>query len=208
MKHLISLNPGRALSAALFVLVLTACAPAAAATLPPPQYNDVPQPTRENTATPPATATRAPTAAEQIPATGGATVQAADNPKLGKILVNANGLTLYTFEIDTPQESKCTASDCVTYWPPLTASAQPQGGPGVAAALATISRPDGAKQVTYDGKPLYTFIGDKNPGDATGDGFNQFGGVWHAATVSAAPSSSTPAASGAAPSDGPGGYHY
>ena len=112
-----------------------------------------------------------------------ATVQAADNPKLGKILVNASGMTLYTFEIDTATESKCITADCVAYWPPLTVNATPTGGSDVPGTLATISRPDGTMQVTYQGQPLYTFALDKKPGDVTGDNLSQFGGLWHVVTL-------------------------
>lgn len=139
--------------------------------------------------------------AVSVPVTGGTTVQAADNPKLGKILVNASGMTLYTFAIDTPTESKC-ASDCATYWPPVTTGAQPSAGSGLAGKVSTISRPDGTKQVTYQGKPLYTYILDKKPGDTVGDGIDDFGGVWHVVSLNGSSSSSINGGNG---SSGP---HY
>ena len=130
-----------------------------------------------------------------IPVTG-ASVQVADQARFGKILVNASGLTLYTFEIDSPTESKCTDSGCVTYWPPLTVNGLPAAGSGVSGKLATITRPDGSQQLTYNGKPLYTFKLDQKPGDATGDGINQYGGVWHVVSLSGSPSSGNNTPSG------------
>ena len=155
----------------LFPFLLAACAPAAA----------VPQ----------AAATGLPPA--------NVTVKAADNQKFGKILVDASGMTLYTFEIDTPEVSKCTSNQCVAFWPPSTVNPQPTVGTGVTGALSTISRPDGAKQVTYDGKPLYTFAIDKKPGDAAGDGINEFGGTWHVVILGGSATSSDSSNSGGYP---------
>jgi predicted lipoprotein with Yx(FWY)xxD motif len=108
-----------------------------------------------------------------------ATVLTASNATLGKtILVNSAGLTLYTYANDTSGSSNCTGS-CASVWPPLTlTSGTPTGGSGVTGTLATITRSDGTKQVTYNGKPLYTFASDGSAGKATGDGVNSF----HAAT--------------------------
>jgi predicted lipoprotein with Yx(FWY)xxD motif len=102
-------------------------------------------------------------------------VLTASNATLGKtILVNAAGFTLYTFANDTTGTSNCTGS-CATVWPPLTpGNGAPTGGTGVTGTLATITRSDGTKQVTYNGKPLYTFQSDGSAGKATGDGVNNF----------------------------------
>src|ERR1700749_4142273 len=79
------------------------------------------------------------------------------------VLTNANGRTLYLFAPDTPQTSACTGA-CAGYWPPVTGS--PEAGPGVTGKLGTIKRPGGATQATYDGHPLYTYIGDSAAGPA------------------------------------------
>jgi predicted lipoprotein with Yx(FWY)xxD motif len=102
-------------------------------------------------------------------------VLTASNATLGKtILVNATGFTLYTYANDTAGTSNCTGS-CATVWPPLTpGSGAPTGGTGVTGTLATITRSDGTKQVTYNGKPLYTFQSDSSAGKASGDGVNSF----------------------------------
>ena len=92
------------------------------------------------------------------------------------VLTNAGGLTLYWFAPDTPATSKCTGS-CTAYWPPVTGN--PRAGPGVTGKLGTIKRPGGGLQVTYNGHPLYTYIGDDGPGQARGNNLNLNGGLWY-----------------------------
>jgi predicted lipoprotein with Yx(FWY)xxD motif len=106
-----------------------------------------------------------------------------------QVLTNSAGYTLYWFGPDTSTTSKCTGS-CATYWPPVKGPAT--AGSGVTGTLGTITRSDGLKQVTYDGHPLYTYVGDSAPGQTKGNGVNLSGGVWHEATVSgSAPASGT-----------------
>lgn len=118
-----------------------------------------------------------------LPVTG-ATLQAADDPELGEISVDSQGMTLYSFEIDTATENMCVESDCVAVWPSLIVNGEPQAGNDVTGDLTTISRPDGSQQAAFAGHPLYTFTLDQNPGDTAGDGIDEFGGVWHALTPS------------------------
>ena len=92
------------------------------------------------------------------------------------VLTNADGLTLYWFAPDTPATSKCTGS-CTAYWPPVTGN--PRAGPGVTGKLGTINRPGGGLQATYNGHPLYTYIGDDGPGQARGNNLNLNGGLWY-----------------------------
>ena len=92
------------------------------------------------------------------------------------VLTNANGRTLYWFAPDTSATSKCTGS-CAAYWPPVTG--HPKAGPGVTGKLGTIKRPGGGLQATYDGHPLYTYIGDSGPGQAGGNNLNLNGGLWY-----------------------------
>jgi predicted lipoprotein with Yx(FWY)xxD motif len=117
-----------------------------------------------------------------------ATVQAVNNPKLGQILADGNGMTLYRFQIDTPGVSNCSGA-CLTAWPALTVSAgtQPVAGMGVTAQLGTITRADGLTQVTVNGLPLYYFSKDMNPGDANGQGINAFGGTWYTVKADGTP---------------------
>jgi predicted lipoprotein with Yx(FWY)xxD motif len=92
------------------------------------------------------------------------------------LLTDARGLTLYWFAPDTSTKSACYGS-CAAYWPPVTGT--PSAGPGVTGTLGTINRTDGTKQATYDGHPLYTYIGDSAPGTASGNNINLNGGLWH-----------------------------
>jgi predicted lipoprotein with Yx(FWY)xxD motif len=92
------------------------------------------------------------------------------------LLTNADGLTLYWFAPDTSTKSACYGS-CAAYWPPVTG--HPSAGAGVTGTLGTIARTDGTTQATYDGHPLYTYIGDHAPGTASGNNLNLNGGLWH-----------------------------
>jgi len=96
------------------------------------------------------------------------------------LLTNARGLTLYWFAPDTSTKSACYGS-CAAYWPPVTGT--PSAGPGVTGTLGTITRTGGTKQATYDGHPLYTYIGDSAPGQASGNNVNLNGGLWHVVPI-------------------------
>ena len=98
------------------------------------------------------------------------------------LLTDAKGLTLYWFAPDTTTKSACYGS-CAAYWPPVTGA--PSAGPGVTGTLGTITRTDGTTQATYDGHPLYTYIGDKGPGTAAGNNINLNGGLWKDVPVAA-----------------------
>lgn len=89
----------------------------------------------------------------------------------GKILVDHNGMTLYTFDKDSEGKSACNG-DCAAAWPPLKAEA----GAMATGEYSVITRDDGSLQWAYDGKPLYLWVKDKAPGDITGDKFKD---VWH-----------------------------
>jgi predicted lipoprotein with Yx(FWY)xxD motif len=97
------------------------------------------------------------------------------------VLVSAKGFTLYWFAPDTPTTSNCNGS-CAAYWPPVKGPVTAAGVPG---QFGTIKRADGSTQATYNGHPLYTYIGDSAPGKANGNGVNLNGGVWHEVTVTA-----------------------
>ena len=117
---------------------------------------------------------------------GGGTTSAGGGLKTTRIggvtvLVNAKGFTLYWFVPDTPTRSNCDGS-CAAYWPPLKGPVTVS--PGVAGRFGTIKRSDGSLQATYNGHPLYTYVGDSAPGKASGNGLNLNGGVWREMTVS------------------------
>ena len=120
-----------------------------------------------------------------------------------QVVTNSKGFTLYWFAPDTSTTLKCTGS-CATFWPPVKGPAT--AGSGVTGTLGTITRSDGTTQATYDGHPLYTFAGDKAPGQANGNGKNLSGGLWYEMTVSGAKPAAGAGASAAASTKG--GYGY
>jgi predicted lipoprotein with Yx(FWY)xxD motif len=106
--------------------------------------------------------------------------------KLGMVLVNSKGRTLYLFRKDTSGKSACTAS-CASYWPPLVTRGTPTGGAGVKASLiGTTKRSDGTRQVTYNKHPLYTYALDTKAGQVNGEGNSKFGAKWYAVSASGA----------------------
>ena len=122
-------------------------------------------------------------------------VSTAKNTSLGEtVLVTMTGRTLYSLSVERKGKFICTSKSCLSFWHPLLVKAgvTPTG----AKSLATVRRPDGRRQVTYKGGPLYTFAGDSRRSDAKGEGFKDVG-VWHAATVGAsAPPPATTTAGG------------
>jgi predicted lipoprotein with Yx(FWY)xxD motif len=96
------------------------------------------------------------------------------NSAKGKVLTDAKGMTLYTFAKDKGGKSACNGK-CAVNWPPLMAASGEKGGDG----YSMIKRDDGKMQWAYKGKPLYTWVKDKKPGDVTGDGVAN--GAWQLA---------------------------
>jgi predicted lipoprotein with Yx(FWY)xxD motif len=113
------------------------------------------------------------------------------------VLTNSKGFTLYSFAPDTPAKSNCNGT-CAQNWPPVQGQAT---AAGVKGTFGTIKRSDGSAQATFDGHPLYTFVGDTAPGQAKGNGLNAAGGLWHEITTSG----TAPAGSS---TSGGGGYGY
>jgi predicted lipoprotein with Yx(FWY)xxD motif len=96
----------------------------------------------------------------------------------GTVLTDGTGYTLYWFSKDSASSSACDAM-CAPQWPPVTGVPKAAAGTALAGRFGTITRADGVVQATYDGRPLYTFAGDFDPGDVSGGGVTQFGGTWH-----------------------------
>jgi predicted lipoprotein with Yx(FWY)xxD motif len=103
---------------------------------------------------------------------------------LGSVLVDASGRTLYMFAKDRKGMSVCDMA-CVKFWPPLVSRTTPRAGKGVRTAMLGVTRRhNGRRQVTYASHPLYTFVGDKAPGDTSGEGLANFGAEWYALAAS------------------------
>ena len=140
------------------------------------------------TTAPPATAAPATTASPATTAAPAATAATATATtslkvamtKLGTVLVDSKGMTLYRFDGDTtPGQSNCGAGQCASTWPAATVTGKPTVGPGIDAALVTtFMRSDGMTQMQIAGHPLYTFAGDAKPGDTNGEGIID---MWYAA---------------------------
>lgn len=139
-------------------------------------------------------------------------VKSASN-SLGTILVDSQGMTLYHLSGEQNGKFICTSTACLGVWHPLIApsSGAPSGEVG---SLGTVKRPEGTVQVTYEGKPLYTFTGDQQSGETKGQGIKDVG-TWSVVTTSSssAPAASTssssePENSSGSGSNGGGGYGY
>jgi predicted lipoprotein with Yx(FWY)xxD motif len=156
----------------ILALVLAACAPAAPTTAPA-----IPVTGATSTPMPQPSATTAPVVASST------VVNMVTDPKLGAFLVDSKGMTLYVYGKDTASASNCTGQ-CLANWPALIANGTLTAGSGVTGTLTSFDRPDGTKQVAYNGMPLYYFIADKKPGDTVGQGK---GGVWFVAPISGSP---------------------
>jgi predicted lipoprotein with Yx(FWY)xxD motif len=128
-------------------------------------------------------------------ATAASTVSVGSADGVGDVLVDADGAALYAADQEVGGMVLCVEG-CATIWEPLTLSGneRPTAGDGIAGELGVASRPDGARQVTFDGRLLYRFVEDPSPGTVTGNGFaDTFDGqpfVWHVATPSGISTSS------------------
>jgi predicted lipoprotein with Yx(FWY)xxD motif len=117
------------------------------------------------------------------------TVTVMSVPGVGEVLVNSAGYALYMFEPDGHRQVTCTGV-CAATWPPLKlpSGAVPAAGTGVKPALLGTDRdPEGGEVITYDGWPLYTYTGDVEPGQATGQGIDLNGGAWYVLRASGTP---------------------
>ena len=129
------------------------------------------------------TTTPAPAPAATSPAATTATTPAAAvdlmtaSSTAGNIVVDAKGMSLYFFTKDVKDSgtSACTGG-CLTAWPPALTTAATPSGEGITGTIGTITTPDGAKQLTLNGLPLYYYEKDKSPGDVTGQGVGE---VWY-----------------------------
>jgi predicted lipoprotein with Yx(FWY)xxD motif len=111
-------------------------------------------------------------------AAGGNAVVKVGPSNLGRVLVDANGKTLYVWAHDKTSKSTCNGA-CAQYWPPLVSKGRPQAIAGAnGKLLGTSRRGDGRMQVTYAGHPLYYFVQDTKAGQTNGESLTDFGGRW------------------------------
>ena len=123
----------------------------------------------------------------------------------GTVLTNAAGFTLYTFQADKGSTSVCYGA-CAQFWPPVIGTAHMAAGQNISGHFGTTTRKDGKIQVTFNGHPLYTYAGDTKPGQTSGNGINQSGGIWN--VITAAGGAGTVSAPSSSPSSGSGGGGY
>jgi predicted lipoprotein with Yx(FWY)xxD motif len=131
------------------------------------------------------------------------TIDSAANAKLGqKMLVNSQGRTVYVLTPETAKHLLCKSSECLKFWPPLTAPSSKTKlklAGGVHGKLGILHRGNGMVQVTLNGLPLYRFAEDHASGEVNGQNFKGFGGIWHVLSDAGTTISTTPAASAPAP---------
>ncbi len=122
--------------------------------------------------------------ASSVPASSASAVAVKiESSKYGKILATGTGRTLYILSSDTPTKSTCTGG-CFSIWPPLLVTKPPKFGPGLSATHFGQFKRSSGHQLTYYGHQLYTFSGDKGPGQTHGEGIKSFGGTWTVISVS------------------------
>lgn len=124
---------------------------------------------------------------------------------LGKVLVNSQGMTLYTLSADGQDHSTCSAQ-CLQFWPAVA----PTGLGKLAMTTGHTTTPDGTAIATVAGHPVYTFSLDHAPGDVNGEGVNEFGGIWYAVSPTGQPvkNASTSPSSGSSSTSTGGRYAY
>jgi predicted lipoprotein with Yx(FWY)xxD motif len=171
------------LAATLAVSILAGCRGGTGSSVPATGNTlTVPTPTTAPAATPTPTATAAPAAQPLV------TAELLGSPGF----VNKNSHTVYVFDADlaAPGTSTCNGQ-CASVWPPITVPA----AANVPAPFAIIARSDGTSQLTYAGRPLYTYIADSAAGTTAGDGITSFGATWHVARPTAGTSTPAPTTS-------------
>jgi predicted lipoprotein with Yx(FWY)xxD motif len=200
MKTLISCRVATVAGAATLALLAAGCASSGSSSA-------------SSTATAAARSSASGPASASGSAAATAAVLKTENTKIGTVLTDARGLTLYWFAMDTPMSSACSGA-CAAAWPPVTGMPQAAAGVTLPGKLGVIKRPDGTMQATYNGHPLYAFQGDSVPGQTNGNGLTGFGARWSVVNLtskSSAPTAATPAAAtpaAATPAATGGGMGY
>jgi predicted lipoprotein with Yx(FWY)xxD motif len=143
------------------------------------------------------------------PAVPAGTSISVEQTSVGKAITDAQGRTLYLFAADKPNLSTLSAAGRA-FWPPFTSTSRPAAAGGALAGKIGVvsSGAAGARQVTYNGHPLYYFVGDRKPGQIAGQGLNQFGARWYLLSPAGAAITSAPRSQPASNSGGGGAYGY
>jgi predicted lipoprotein with Yx(FWY)xxD motif len=139
-------------------------------------------------------------------ASGSTNIDSASNSSLGEhILIGSSGHTLYELSPETTSHLLCKSSECLKFWPPLTASSASKVklASGVHGKVGILHRSGGTSQVTLNGHPLYFFAEDKSRGEVNGQNFKGFGGTWHVLSDSGQPSAKAPGSSNAPAASAP-----
>ena len=130
------------------------------------------------------------------------------NTTLGQTLVDGNGRTLYLFQGDMANVSKLSAAG-LAVWPRFIATGPVKATNGArATSIGTVTSPSGVRQVTYNGHPLYYFVGDTKPGSTRGQGLNEFGALWYVLDPAGNAVTSAAAKTAAAPATSAPSYGY
>jgi predicted lipoprotein with Yx(FWY)xxD motif len=154
------------------------------------------------TSAPPATGT--PAAVSTATSSATAMVISTKSSSAGKFLVNGAGRAIYLWVKDAKDQSMCTGA-CASAWPPVTTTGPVTGSGGVLTGdLGTITRAGGVKQVTYDGHPLYYYVGDTGAGTVNGQGSTGFGAYWWLVAPTGSAITSSVKLTGASTSTGSG----
>jgi predicted lipoprotein with Yx(FWY)xxD motif len=182
MKMLIGRRVAAAVGAAGLVLLAAACGGSSTPSASPSSAAAASSSSTSTAA--PGASTSAPAASATASAAAAAAVELkTESTKLGTVLTDDKGKTVYWFAKDTSTASACTGA-CATAWPPVIGMPQAASGTTLTGRFGTIRRSDGTLQATYNGHPLYTFEGDTAPGQTNGNGIIAFGAAWSAITVS------------------------
>ena len=181
MKMLIGRRVAAAVGAAGLVLLAAACG---GSSTPSASPSSAPAASSSTSTAAPGASTSAPAPSATASAAAAAAVELkTESTKLGPVLTDDKGKTVYWFAKDTSTASACTGA-CATAWPPVLGMPQAASGTTLTGRFGTIRRSDGTLQATYNGHPLYTFEGDTAPGQTNGNGIIAFGAAWSAITVS------------------------
>lgn len=125
---------------------------------------------------------------------------------VGRVLVDNQGFALYTYTPDSPGKTNCFG-ECIKFWPPATAKGSgPLSATGLKGKVTTLTRPDGVKQLVFNGAPLYRFVQDKTPSQVNGQGYQHIWFVIPAKQASTSGTSGTASTAASTKSSGGSGY--